>query len=483
MSLLRRAGSSAAWSAVSHGTTMASRLVVLAVLGRWLTPADFGVVGLLMVILALVQSLADIGLTEAVIQRKEVTRDHVSSLFWLGMAIGLVAAGAMAIGAPAIARFASYPRLVGLAHLLALRFVLAPLAVPFVADLQRRLAFRDLARVTSLAAIAGAVVALASARAGAGAASLVLGELATGLALAVLGAAACPRDRWPRFHFRLGEATPYLAFGAWNTMQRTLLAATMNVDYFFVARALGTVALGVYSVAFELGSSPMRVVNPLVTRALFPVLAREDDEGAVARAFVDASRVLALVAFPVLAGMAATAPELVAVVLGPGWDGAGTLLPVLVAAGALRVLANPTGPVLLARGHARLLGLWALFATVVNVVTFTLVAPRGLLAVCVAWLALLAFYLAALLGILRVVLALDVGRYIHALLRPASIGMGSLAAALAVAHVLRSQAWSAAAVLSVTAAATLSVAIVLTRFVEAALWSAAVRELRRRLTA
>lgn len=436
--LLQTAASSAGWSTVSHGATVLGRMVVLAALGRWLGPDDFGVVGLLVAVLAIVQGLSDVGMTDALVQRRDAPRDHVSSAFWLALGLGLVACLLVVAASPWLALLGGDPRLASLGPLVAARFVLGPLATPFVASLQRDLRFRALALATAGAVAIGTTTSLVAALADVGAASLVLGDLAGAAAQAAFCAAVCPRAAWPRLHVRLSEARSTLHFGAWNTFQRTVIAAAMNVDYLCVGRALGTAALGLYSVAFELGSAPIKALNPLVNRALFPVLARhQGDPGSVTRAFVESSRLLALVSFPILAGMAAAAPELAETILGREWETLGQLLPWLAAAGAFRVLNNPMGPVLLACGHARLLGVWAIFAAASNSVVFVLVAPLGLVATCFAWIPLLGGYWILLTGVLGHVLHLDVKAYILGLVRPAIVGLGALASGLASAELLR----------------------------------------------
>ena len=73
----------------SQGAQFIIQSVATVVLARLLTPADFGLVAMVTAITGLGQAFADLGLSEATIQRQEISHDQVSTLFWINVAIGL----------------------------------------------------------------------------------------------------------------------------------------------------------------------------------------------------------------------------------------------------------------------------------------------------------------------------------------------------------------------------------------------------------
>src|SRR5271156_5263070 len=73
----------------SQGVQFVMQSVSTIVLARLLTPADFGLVAMVTAITGLGQAFADLGLSEATIQRKEISHNQVSALFWINVAIGL----------------------------------------------------------------------------------------------------------------------------------------------------------------------------------------------------------------------------------------------------------------------------------------------------------------------------------------------------------------------------------------------------------
>src|SRR5215471_4972288 len=73
----------------SQVTQFLIQTIATVILARLLTPADFGLVAMVATITGLGQAFADLGLSEATIQRKEITHDQVSALFWINASVGL----------------------------------------------------------------------------------------------------------------------------------------------------------------------------------------------------------------------------------------------------------------------------------------------------------------------------------------------------------------------------------------------------------
>src|SRR5580658_10598942 len=129
----------------SQGTQFAIQTVATVVLARLLTPADFGLVAMVSTLTGLGQAFADLGLSEATIQRKEISHDQVSALFWINVAIGLGLMLITAALAPAFARFYRDPRLTNITLVVSLTFLVGGLRVQPDAILRRQMRFFALA--------------------------------------------------------------------------------------------------------------------------------------------------------------------------------------------------------------------------------------------------------------------------------------------------------------------------------------------------
>lgn len=425
-SLKRQAATGVYWTGASFVMTMGLRLIVLAVLARLLAPEEFGLVSTLLALVAVMQAFGDLGMNAAIIHRRDLTVDQLSSLFWLSQLAGVAVFAAMSLGAPLIVALYDEPRIEPIVGLLAARFLAAPAGIPYIAVLQRELEFRRLAGVQIVAAICGSAVALALAFAGRGLYALVFGELATIVVQSALAVTVGWRFFKVKRRFRLADLRGYLAFGAHQIGERSLNQLAMNIDYVLVGRVFGPAALGVYSVAFEVASLPTRILNPVFTRVALPVLARvQTDAAALTRGYLQLSRLLALIQFPILVALGMLAHHLVPVFLGPSWDDAIPIVRILVGLGALRVLCNVAGPAFLARGRADIGFYWALFVAAINVPVFLLVVDHGLEAIAWTWVALMLLYWLLLAGVLRVLIGMGIGRYLRELARPLLVAGGT----------------------------------------------------------
>ena len=100
--------------------------------------------------------------------------------------------------------------------------------------------------------------------------------------------------------------------------------------YFPVGRILGKELLGYYSVAIHLASLPMTKLGAIVNEVSFAGFSRiQSDDSEVSRHFLKATLAICTFSFPVFFGIAATAPEIVATILGETWAPTALLLQIL----------------------------------------------------------------------------------------------------------------------------------------------------------
>ena len=368
MRLRRSAFSGAAWTSAATLAVVLLQLGQIAALARLLRPEDFGLMALVVLVVAFAHAIADVGLGGAIIQRQDATRESLSSVFWLGVVAGVILCAALALAAPLAASAFGEPRLRALITLGALSLLVLPASLYFQALLQKALAFRLLAAIDVLAAAAAVCVALASALAGQGVYALLWAMLT---AIVVRGAAliAIGLRRWPPgLRLRREDLRGYARFGAFQVVERSINYLGFNLDKLLIGSLIGTLGLGLYSVAYQLVMRPVQFVAPIVNRVALPVFALAQADDARLRAgFLDALRVVSIVMFPVYAGMIVLAEPFVRVVLGPAWLGAVPVLRLLAVLGFFYSIGNPIGSLLVAKGRVGLslaLNVWlvALYA-------------------------------------------------------------------------------------------------------------------------
>lgn len=388
------------WSVSGDLAAQAIRAVFGIALARMLTPREFGLLAMLTIVTQFVAANADGGFEDALVQKRELTEAHRSSVFWAMLALGTVLAIGLVLAAPWIASFYSVPALRPLA------IVLAPLLFLGAADtvpralLARRLDFRVPAGLACVAAAVAGGTAVALAWRGFGVLALAAQLLVTALVEAWLFFRACG---WrPRGVFQMTALQDLLGFSAYRPMARTLGYWARNLDQLLIGKLLGSDALGLYARAYGIARFPVSYVSRSIADVMFPSLALIQDETARVRAiFLRTAGAVALVTFPACVGLAVAAEPLVGGVLGAAWLDTVPPLRILSLAALVQSISTLAGALYLSQGRADLhfrvtaLQRVATMATIVAAVRFGVlgVAWAQLVAALVSALPILAFAL------------------------------------------------------------------------------------------
>ena len=340
------------WAGLSAAAQALASLLILAVLSRLLTPADFGVLAIALIFVATADVLGHRNIGSALVQRSELTDRHVAAALTLSAAVAAILSGAVWGLAPALGRFFGEPTVAPVLGTLSLAIAIAGLATVPEFLLRRLLRFRALTAAELLSEVFGyGLVAIAMALLGFGVWALVWGAVARQAVFAAAVFMAGPRlprpglaRRQARELLRLGGGFSSIAFFDLVARQGSRL---------LVGRWLGAASLGHYTRATALASLsgyPGRVLGGV----LFPAMAqrqhRAERLGAV---YLLGTEVLALLALLLGLTLAISAPEIVAVVLGPQWAAAVPVLKILGLGAAFRIGGLLNTPVTRALGALR----------------------------------------------------------------------------------------------------------------------------------
>jgi O-antigen/teichoic acid export membrane protein len=293
-------------------------LLSTATLARLLRPQDFGLVAMVTSITSFVALFRDLGLSNATVQRLQVTHEQISFLFWINVALSLGATLVVLALAPAIAWFYHEPRLVWVTFAVSLSFVAGGLAVQHQALLRRQMQFKSLALRDLVAMICGIVLSIILAWFGFGYWALVAGPVTTNVMGCILLWTICD---WRPGAFRRGVgARGMLVFGGNLTMFNLVNYFTRNFDNILIGRVLGAGPLGIYSKAYGLLMLPIAQVNFPMAAVLLPGLSRLQNEAVeYAKLFINAVRSIALLTIPIVIFSFFFAHDVVLVLLGKRW--------------------------------------------------------------------------------------------------------------------------------------------------------------------
>ena len=358
MSLKKRAFSGVVWTSTSTVITTIVQFVQLAVLARLLNPSDFGLMGMVMVVIGFAQAFADMGVSNAIIYRQETSSNQLSSLYWLNIFAGMIVFGLLLALSPLIVKFYGEPRLSGLIIWAALIFLIIPIGQQFQILLQKELQFERLAKVEVVGATLGMGVSIITAWKGQGVFALIWGQLVNTTCQATLLASLGWATWRPTFRFRLDDLKDYLDFGLYQMGERSINYFAWNMDKLLIGKLLGSEPLGFYNLAYQLMIRPISLLNPIITRVAFPVFSTlQNDDLKLKSGYLKVIKAIAFLNLPIYIGLFVVAKPLITVLLGSGWIPVISVFKILVWLGIFYSLSNPVGSLLLAKGRADI-GFW-----------------------------------------------------------------------------------------------------------------------------
>jgi PST family polysaccharide transporter len=311
------------WSFLGAISQAVLQFVAIAVLSRLVTVEEFGTAAAATVVTGLAVMLSQLGIGAAVVQARRLERADISSAFVLASALGLLLAALLIAVAPAVGPIVGLPEDSSYLQLLSLVLVLGAMSVVAQGLLQRQMRFRALALVDLVSYAVGYFgTAVTLAANGFGAASLVWGQIVQAVVSALMSYALVRhevRPRHPSAMFR--SARRLFGFGSAYSLSQLGNWMANNGDNLVVTSFLGPASLGIYARSYQLLVQPAVLIGSVADKVLFPTMSRiQDDHRRLSRAYVTANSLIAMLTLPASVLLFVLAPEIVAILLGPGWE-------------------------------------------------------------------------------------------------------------------------------------------------------------------
>jgi len=389
-SLVNRAARSVKWAFLYNA---APRLVTpfsTIILAALLTPADFGLVAIATLVMALARILVDMGLGRAVIQRQTRIKEAASVALWCSVLVSVGLYGVLWIAAPWLSKAYNNTQVTGVIRVAALSLPLSAAASIPTALLQRNMEFRRLFWVNSSLLVVPAIVSVGLALAGAGYWAIIVGQLAGTTTNVVL---AWSLVRWrPMRVFDWPLLRSMFGFSTW-----IMVAGFQNWLFYYAGNAIaglfmGVQYLGVYSLGFTISILIPNFFVDALGDVAYPTFCRlQEAPKVVGHSLLKLQTLTVAVLFPVALGISAIAEPVVDLLYGDKWQGLGTVIGFLVIMPGLSYIWSLSGKAYQAVGRP---DIWAKLSGVILLVLLPLLwiaAPHGLLIftlVCfgVSWL-------------------------------------------------------------------------------------------------
>jgi len=318
-SVLHRTVMSGIWATLTNVSGRLLQVLMLIVLARVLTPAQFGLMGIALLMLSISKRFTNIGINAALIRKAEDDVDDYLNTTWLlEIARGLLIFGVLFLVAPFVAGFFGEPRATNLIRAIGFVPVVAGLRNPAVVYFEKDLEFHKDFLYNTGGAIAQFVVGVAVALYSPTVWALVAASLSRPLVKTPVSYLLHDYRPWPAFDVE--AARELVDFGKWMTGASIVYWVGREGDDAFVGWFLSATALGFYQYAYRLADMPATEMSQIVSQVTFPAYsALQGDISALQNALLQSTRFVAFLAFPMSFGIALVAPSFVPVVLGSQW--------------------------------------------------------------------------------------------------------------------------------------------------------------------
>jgi PST family polysaccharide transporter len=373
-----------AWTAAAKWSGQMLTWISTIIVARLLSPEDYGLVAMALVVVGLIELLNEFGMGAAIVRHRDLSDKQIAQINGLCFLVGLGGCAITVAAAWPTGYFYGTPELPYVLMVLSANFIITSFRTVPLALLQRDLQFRTAALNDAFQAIAQSIATVVLAALGFKYWTLVCGVLVGGLLSTLLAYRYRPRPlAWPRRR-DIGEA---ITFGGHIVGWRVGWYACSQSDLIIAGKLLGERALGAYSLAMTIARIPSEKVTALIMRVAPAVLsAVQNDLPALRRYLLNITEMLALITMPAAIGIALVAPDFVVLVLGEHWRPAIIPMQILAIESAFGAIIPVIPSVAQAVGMARQGMVNALLKALVMPPAFIVGSHWGIEGIAATWL-------------------------------------------------------------------------------------------------
>jgi PST family polysaccharide transporter len=359
------------------------QIAATVVLGRILAPRDFGLVAMVLTFSMLLANAPNNGFIDAILQRKEMSEQLASNLFWISIGIMLALTAGFAAAAPLMARFYNEQTVTRLGVALSLQILLTCAPTVHAALLRRAMRFPSLAMNDIVARAVGVITSIIFGAAGWGYWALVIGQCSLALSTAIGVWILCP---WMPKRPNAAEVRDTLRFAGHIGVRYSFNYFVRNFDNLLVGWRFGANPLGFYKRAYDLFALSMTQLVSANANVAVSALSRvRDDRAQWTRYVLGAMGMLAFIGMGLAGDFTLVGKDIIRVLLGPNWGTAGWIFTFFAPAIGIMMVNGVHGWIHVSLGHADRWLKWGVVEWVVTCAMFVAGLPWGPQGIAVAW--------------------------------------------------------------------------------------------------
>jgi len=366
MSLSLQGARASKWNLISTIILTVIQFSQLFILSNLLGPTQFGLMGMINVVVGFAQIYSDVGISNAIVSKQNINKNELSSLYYLNLLSGLLVSIIVICFTPVISYFYNEVRLVQPLLWISLIFVIIPIGQQFQVMFVKDLKFNLLAKFDIISYSCGFCFALMSALNNAGVMSLVWGQMATSIIKTSLLVCFGLRVWRPSFRLNFSEIKSYFQFGLYQMGEKTIHFFSTNLDYIIIGKFFGAQTLGYYTFAYQIAILPVMKINPIITQVSLPIFSKvQSDIQRLKRGYIKVIHYLSFINFPIYIGLIFISPILIHWLFAEKWSGSIIFIQILSVMGLIRSTIQPNSSLLISLGRADISFKWTVISMLV----------------------------------------------------------------------------------------------------------------------
>ena len=360
------------------------KLVRIIILARILSPDDFGVFGIALLVLSILGSFSQTGFSQALIQKQEDIRSYLNTAWTVRVVRAVLIAIIVFFLAKPAASFFGAPGAEYILRVIGFSIIIQSLGNIGVLYFQKELKFHKFFKYQFIGTVVDFTVAIIAVYLLKSVWALVLGLLAGTLTRCIMSYVIEPSR--PKFRFVKSQARELFGFGKWVLGSGILIFFIIQGDDIFVGGLLGATMLGFYQMAYRISNTPTTETTHVISQVSFPLYAKlQEDLPRLRNAYLKVLQLVTLISFPLAGFIIVLAPEFTRIFLGEQWMPIVPAMQVLALAGLLRSIITTTIPLFRATGKPKIETRWQIVRLIVIVIIiYPLTIKYGILGTSIA---------------------------------------------------------------------------------------------------
>lgn len=322
------------WSFADNIVSTGITFLVGLILARILSPAEFGILGMIAVFIAVSNTVVDSGFSSALIRKNDATNTDYNTVFYFNLLLGIVLYGVLFLSSPAISRFFKEPILIPITRVMGIVLIINSFGIIQRTILTKQVDFKTQTKISLIASLTSGGVGIGMAVKGMGVWSLVGQQVSRQLLNSIF---LWVFNKWrPILEFSKKSFRDLFGFGSKLLISGLIDTIYRNIFYLIIGKFYQADKLGQYTRAEGFNSVFSSNLTGIVQRVSFPVLSSiQNDPNLLKQAYRRVIKTTMLVTFTCMLGLAAVAQPLVVVLIGEKWLPAAGYLQIICLAGML----------------------------------------------------------------------------------------------------------------------------------------------------